>query len=36
MCELRFCSVAPWDRGKIVEEDLFCDEVRFLRQIGVR
>ena len=33
--ELEFCTVARWKNGEIVEEDLFYDQVSFLRQIGV-
>lgn len=32
--ELEFCSVARWKNGQIIEEDLFYDQVGFLRQIG--
>jgi len=30
-----FCTVARWKDGEIVEENLFYDQVGFLRQIGV-
>src|SRR5262249_53979104 len=33
--ELEFCRVARWTNGEIVEENLFYDQVGFLRQIGV-
>ena len=33
--ELEFCTVAHWKDGEIVEENLFYDQVGFLRQIGV-
>jgi len=33
--ELQFCTVAHWKNGEIVEENLFYDQVGFLRQIGV-
>ena len=33
--EVDFCTVARWDNGQIVEENLFYDQVGFLRQIGV-
>jgi len=33
--ELEFCTVARWKNGAIVEENLFYDQVGFLRQIGV-
>jgi ketosteroid isomerase-like protein len=33
--ELQFCTVARWQDGAIVEENLFYDQVGFLRQIGV-
>ena len=33
--ELEFCTVARWNNGEIVEENLFYDQVGFLRQIGV-
>ncbi len=31
----KFCTVAHWKNGEIVEENLFYDQVGFLRQIGV-
>jgi hypothetical protein len=33
--ELEFCTVARWKNGEIAEENLFYDQVGFLRQIGV-
>ena len=33
--ELQFCTVARWENGEIAEENLFYDQVGFLRQIGV-
>jgi SnoaL-like polyketide cyclase len=30
--ELEFCTVARWKDGEIVEENLFYDQVGFLRQ----
>ena len=33
--QLEFCTVARWKNGEIVEENLFYDQVGFLRQIGV-
>ena len=33
--ELEFCTVARWKDGEIVEENLFYDQVGFLKQIGV-
>jgi ketosteroid isomerase-like protein len=33
--ELEFCTVARWKNGDIVEENLFYDQVSFLRQIDV-
>ena len=30
-----FCTVARWDKGQIVEENLFYDLVTFMRQIGI-
>jgi hypothetical protein len=33
--ELEFCTVARWQNGEIVEENLFYGQVGFLRQIGV-
>ena len=32
---LEFCTGARWRNGEIVEENLFYDQVGFLRQIGV-
>lgn len=33
--ELDFCTVARWENGQIVEENLFYDQVGLMRQIGV-
>ena len=33
--ELDFCTVARWQDGKIVEENLFYDQMGLMRQIGV-
>jgi ketosteroid isomerase-like protein len=33
--EVDFCTVARWDDGQIVEENLFYDLVAFKRQIGL-
>jgi ketosteroid isomerase-like protein len=33
--EVDFCTVALWDNGQIVEENLFYDLVTFLKQIGL-
>jgi len=33
--ELEFCTVARWKDGEIVEENLFYDQVGFLRQVGL-
>jgi len=33
--EVEFCTVARWDNGQIVEENLFYDLVSFLHQIGL-
>ena len=33
--EVDFCTVAQWDNGQIVEENLFYDLVSFMRQIGL-
>jgi hypothetical protein len=33
--DLEFCTVARWKNGEIVEENLFYDQVEFLRQIGI-
>jgi hypothetical protein len=32
---LEFCAVARWKNREIVEENLFYDQVGFLKQIGV-
>ncbi len=34
--DVDFCTVAKWDNGQIVEENLFYDLVTFMRQIGLR
>ena len=33
--EVEFCTVARWDDGQIVEENLFYDLVGFMKQIGL-
>ena len=33
--EVDFCTVARWENGEIVEENLFYDVVGLMRQIGV-
>ena len=33
--EVDFCTVAGWDNGEIVEENLFYDVVGLMSQIGV-
>ena len=33
--DVEFCTVARWDNGKIVEENLFYDLVTFMKQIGL-
>ena len=33
--EVDFCTVARWDNGQIVEENLFYDLVSFMKQIGL-
>ena len=33
--DVDFCTVARWDKGQIVEENLFYDLVTFMRQIGL-
>lgn len=33
--EVDFCTVARWDNGQIVEENLFYDLVGFMKQIGL-
>jgi hypothetical protein len=33
--ELEFCTAARWKNGDTVEEQLFYDQVGFLRQIDV-
>jgi ketosteroid isomerase-like protein len=34
--DVDFCTVARWDNGQIVEENLFYDLVTFTKQIGLR
>lgn len=33
--DVDFCTVARWDNGQIVEENLFYDLVSFMKQIGL-
>ena len=33
--EVDFCTVARWDNGEIVEENLFYDVVGLMSQIGI-
>ena len=33
--ELDFCTVARWKDGEIVEENLFYDQIEFMRQVGI-
>jgi ketosteroid isomerase-like protein len=33
--DVEFCTVARWDNGQIVEENLFYDLMTFMRQIGL-
>lgn len=33
--DVDFCTVARWDEGQIVEENLFYDLVSFMKQIGL-
>jgi ketosteroid isomerase-like protein len=33
--DVEFCTVARWDKGRIVEENLFYDLVTFLQQLGL-
>lgn len=33
--EVDFCTVARWDNGQIVEENLFYDLVGMMRQLGL-
>ena len=33
--EVDFCTVAFWDDGQIVEENLMYDLVTFMKQIGL-
>lgn len=33
--DIAFCTVARWHNEQIVEENLYCDRVTFLRQIGL-
>ncbi len=34
--EVDFCTVARWDEGQIVEENLFYDVVGMMQQIGIK
>jgi ketosteroid isomerase-like protein len=33
--EVDFCTVARWENGQIVEENLFYDLMIFMKQIGL-
>lgn len=33
--ELDLCTVARWKDGEIVEENLFYDQIAFMRQVGI-
>jgi ketosteroid isomerase-like protein len=33
--EVDFCTVARWENGEIVEENLFYDVVGMMRQLGL-
>jgi hypothetical protein len=33
--DVELCTVARWEDGQIVEENLFYDLVTFMKQIGV-
>jgi hypothetical protein len=33
--DVHFCTVARWDDGQIVEENLFYDLVTFMKQTGL-
>lgn len=33
--EVDFCTVALWDNGQIVEENLMYDLVTFMQQLGL-
>lgn len=33
--KVKFCTVAHWKDGKIVEENLFYDQVGLMKQIGI-
>jgi ketosteroid isomerase-like protein len=33
--DVEFCTVARWDNGQVVEENLFYDLVTFMKQIGL-
>lgn len=33
--DVDFCTVARWENGQIVEENLFFDAVTFMKQIGL-
>lgn len=34
--EVDFCTVARWDNGQIVEENLFYDLVGMMQQLGIK
>ena len=34
--EVDFCTVALWNNGQIVEENLFYDLVGMMRQLGIK
>jgi hypothetical protein len=34
-CDVDLCTVARWDDGQIVEENLFYDLVTFMKQLGL-
>ena len=33
--KVKFCTVAHWKDGKIVEENLFYDQIGLMKQIGL-
>jgi SnoaL-like polyketide cyclase len=33
--DVEFCTVARWENGQTVEENLFYDLVTFMKQIGL-
>ncbi len=33
--ELNFCTIARWENGQIVEENLFYDQVGLMHQVGL-